>query len=169
MYAKLPDTSIEKLAACILMSILVGCATASPAATPHSFEGRWHVPWCDASRTEIDCGGFSVTLAEREGRICGTYDGARVGLTQIDEGDASAIKGVRIGNSAVMTLESARSGDIYLVRAELQGDRLAWKVINDVHDSESDIDVVATDDTLDRSTPGDAAQQQAVAEACGAE
>lgn len=166
MYERLLNPSIEKLAAGVLVALLAGCATVSTAATPPGFEGSWHVPWCDASRPGTDCGGFSVTLIEREGRLCGTYDGARVGLTQIDEGRGNAIKGIRIGNSAVVTLKSARSGDIYLVRAELQGDRLAWKVIDDVHDAEGDVDVVATDDTLQRAPQRDAAQQREVAEAC---
>lgn len=166
MHARLLNRSIEKLAACVLVPLLAGCATGSSAATRPGFEGSWHVPWCDARRSGADCGGFSITLVEREGRLCGTYDGARVGLTQIDEGSGKAIKGVRIGNSAVMTLTSARSGDIYLVRGELQGDRLVWKVIGDVHDAEGDVDVIATDDTLQRAPQWNAAQQREVAEAC---
>lgn len=138
------------LGAAMLAWPLGGCATTPAPADTGSFAGSWHVPWCHPTRTDLECGGFSITLVEKEGRICGTYFGARVNLNQVDEGMPDSIRGVRVGDVAVMTIESARSGDIHLVRAELAQNGLTWKIVDEVHEADGDIDIIAMDDVLQR-------------------
>lgn len=138
--------------ACFL-SALLACAAVSPArAGKPAFDGEWSVSWCDKTDPDADCGGFIVSLVQAGDRLCGTYDGARVRLSQLDEGDPRAIHGVIVGDAAILTIESQRSGDIYLVRASVHGETLRWRVLETIKDVEGDIDIIAHDDALQRQS-----------------
>jgi hypothetical protein len=136
--------------ACLLSGV-VACTSIPPAhgAKP-DFSGEWGVEWCDKADPKADCGGFSVSLAQDGDRLCGSYSGARVRLTQIDEGGSRAIRGVVVGDTAVLTIESGRSGAIYLVSAGVRGDRMPWKMRETVRESDQDIDIIATEAELAR-------------------
>ena len=118
-----------------------------------TFDGEWAVQWCDRGDPKAECGGFFLSLVQHGERLCGSYDGARVRLSQLDEGDSRAIHGVAIGREAVLTIESARSGDIHLVRATVRGDAMHWRIVDTIHDVDGDIDVLAYDNTLKRQSP----------------
>lgn len=135
----------------ILASMLAaGCAANAARSPKPVFDGEWAVEWCDKTAPEADCGGFTIALVQQGDRLCGTYDGARVRLSQLDEGGARAIHGLAIGNDAVLTIESARSGDIHLVRASVRGDAMQWRIVDTIREVDGDIDVIALDDTLRR-------------------
>jgi len=80
--------------------------------------------------------------------LCGTYYSARVRLSQIDEG--GRVLGTVKGDSAVLTVESERSGGKYLAYARLDGDKLHWKLGETVRKADRDIDIIAIDETLER-------------------
>lgn len=110
------------------------------------FNGSWAVEWCDRSNPQLDCGGFNVSLVQAGPRICGDFGGALVNLRQVDEG---RVVGTVVGNTAVLAVESNRNGSIALVRAELQGALLKWRVVDEIRRGENnDIDVVANNDEL---------------------
>ncbi len=133
--------------------LTAGCSAHAARSPKPVFDGEWSVQWCDRTAPDADCGGFSLSLVQQGDRLCGTYDGARVRLSQLDEGAPRAIHGVVIGNDAVLTIESARSGDIHLVHASVRGDAMRWRVVDTVHEVEGDIDIIALDDTLRRAPP----------------
>ena len=145
--------TIPMLASLAVSVLLMACPLMSRAASDR-FSGDWSVQWCDASDTQAECGGFFITLVQRGERLCGSYDGARVRVSQVDEGNPLAIRGVVTGKTAVLTIESQRSGAIYLVRAVARGDTLHWQVMDTVKPMERDIDIIALDDTLSRGTRG---------------
>lgn len=132
-----------------LVFLMAGCASQARARVD-AFSGEWGVEWCDKSDPKADCGGFSVSLAQEGDRLCGSYSGARVRLTQIDEGGSRAIRGVVVGDTAVLTIESGRSGAIYLVSAGVRGDRMRWKLRETVREADQDIDIIASDEELAR-------------------
>lgn len=137
-----------------IASVSVAFSVSAPArAAKPVFDGEWSVRWCDRGDPKAECGGFFLSLVQHGDRLCGSYDGARVRLSQLDEGDARAIHGVAIGRDAVLTIESARSGDIHLVRAAVRGDAMHWRIVDTVHDADGDIDVLAYDNTLKRQAP----------------
>ena len=78
--------------------------------------------------------------------ISGESSGARVRLAQIDDG--GIVHGIAIDNTAVLTIESLRSGGIYLIEATVDGRCMHWKVRDTIRKAEQDIDIVATDDVL---------------------
>jgi hypothetical protein len=145
----MPNRCIFALA-CLLPALLACAPIQSARAAKPVFDGDWSVRWCDKTAPDADCGGFFLTLVQTGDRICGTYDSARVRLSQLDEGAARAIRGAVVGNVAILTIESARSGDIYLVRATVQDNQLRWRVLDTIKDIEGDIDIIAHDDTLRR-------------------
>ena len=133
-----------------LGAVLAGCASARPAPPPPAapFDGHWRVEWCDRTRPERDCGGFSAYLVQRGDRICGNYDGARVGLSQIDEGMGRTIAGAVTGEIAIIAIRSSRGGGTSVVRLERTGDALTWRTVEDLAPDLDDISILALDDTL---------------------
>lgn len=144
------------------------CAT-TPEQSPESFGGAWGVDWCDPASPAADCGGFTIFLQQEADLICGSYTGARLRLTQIDEGGARAIVGLVAGNSAVLTIESARSGGIYLIHATRDGKELDWQLRTTVRRAHDDIDIIAGDERLARRGPESASSewQRGVVRDCG--
>jgi hypothetical protein len=132
-----------------LCAALSGCTTISAAKVKGSpFDGAWSVEWCDRSRPEVDCGGFHLDLVQNGSKLCGTYNGARVGLSQVDEdGEAS---GTATGESAVLSVESQRSGAKYAAHAVIRGSQLHWKLGETLRRGDQDIDIIAFDAKLER-------------------
>lgn len=141
-----PGTKLLLLACCAAMS---ACAHAQTSGESAPFDGKWAVEWCNTQAPDRDCGGFSINLQQNGDRIEGSSFGARVGLSQIDEG--GVIHGIAVDDTAVLTIESLRSGAIYLVKATRRGDCLQWNVRETVREQQQDIDIVAMDDVLARN------------------
>lgn len=134
----------------ILQITMTGCASAGPAeSSAADFNGKWSVEWCDKGKPNAECGGFVATLVQDEDRICGTYSSVDSRLMQSDE-DGS-IHGVVMGKSAVLTVESGRSGAIYLAQILLDERRMHWKLRDRIRKADGDIDLIAQDEWLRRS------------------
>ena len=144
--------TIETLAMLTFASCvgLAGCASQPVQAEKHDFNGGWSVQWCDKTDPDAECGGFDVDLIQVGNRISGESFGARARLTQIDEG--GTVHGIAIGNTAILTVESLRSGGIYLVEATIDGRCMHWKMGETIHERERDIDIIATDDVLTKTS-----------------
>lgn len=97
-----------------------------------AFQGDWSVRWCPKGRSDGDCGGLSIVLFQSGDTICGTYSAASPALEQVDDGEPDAIVGQAIGRVAVLAVRGGRSGEVRLVRAELKGSRLHWRVLHSV-------------------------------------
>lgn len=134
-------------------TLSVACAhTGLPSAQPGEpmFDGEWRVQWCDRSRPDLECGGFGLVLVERDGRICGTYYGSRINVSQLDEGADRAVRGSSDGRIAELTIESERSGNVYAATASVSDLALSWKVIRTLRETNRDIDIIAMDERLER-------------------
>jgi hypothetical protein len=130
---------------------LAACASSPPVqAAKVDFNGKWSVQWCDKTDPNADCGGFNVDLTHIGDKINGESFGARARLAQTDEG--GTIHGIAIGNTAVLTIESLRSGGIYLIEATIDGRCMHWKMRDTVRESKRDIDIIATDDVLTKAS-----------------
>ncbi len=138
------------IAACLLlgMTTLPACASTPRSPPPADFSGNWAVKWCDRSNPKLDCGGFNLSLVQEGLRLCGDFGGALVNLRQIDDGQ---VVGTVVGNTAVLTIQSNRNGSISLARADLHGNTLTWKVVDEIRQGENgDTDVISTNDELKR-------------------
>ncbi|WP_142125497.1 hypothetical protein [Pseudoxanthomonas sp. 3HH-4] len=149
----IPRFAVKSFALSLIASCagLVGCASNPPAQPVEAdFNGSWSVQWCDKTDPDADCGGFDVDLAQVGDKISGESFGARARLAQIDEG--GIVHGIAIGNTAVLTIESLRSGGIYLVEATIEGRCMHWKMRDTIRRSERDIDIIAGEDVLTKAS-----------------
>lgn len=148
----IPGFAVRALASFLLFACagLAACTSSPPVrATKADFNGKWSVQWCDKTDPDADCGGFDVDLAQVGDRISGESFGARARLAQIDEG--GTVHGIAIGNTAILTIESLRSGGICLVEATIEGRCMHWKMRDTVRRSERDIDIIATEEVLTKA------------------
>lgn len=149
----IPRVAVGTLASLLLFSCagLAGCTSSPPVhAAKADFNGAWSVQWCDKTDPDADCGGFDVELTQVGDKISGESFGARARLAQIDEG--GVVRGIAIGNTAILTIESLRSGGIYLVEATIEGRCMRWKMRDTVRKSERDIDIIAGEDVLTKAS-----------------
>lgn len=151
------------------LALLLPLVAAQVSARPVRFSGVWGVDWCSASDPDTDCGRFVLYLVQSGNRICGSYFGARPGLSQIDEGGPRSVLGVAVGATAVLSLKSERSGAIYLATARKSRNTLAWKPEATIEKAEHvDLDIVALDENLARKNDGAATEDLArVRKECG--
>lgn len=157
----IPRFTIQASALALITSCagLGGCSTTSPVqAVKADFNGNWSVQWCDKTDPGADCGGFNVDLSQVGDKISGESFGARARLSQIDEG--GVVRGVAIGNTAILAIESMRSGGIYLVAATIDGRCMHWKMRDTIRRSERDIDIIAGDDVLTKSSSAPSGNEQ---------
>ena len=140
-------------------AMLIACASSSaaPVNSKANFSGGWSVKWCDKKNPKLDCGGFNITLIQDGDRICGDFGGALVNLRQVDEG---TIIGTVVGNTAVLAVESLRNQEIVLVRAELHGNALNWKEVDNIKRGGNDISIIATDDVLKKDIQSTSASKK---------
>lgn len=149
----IPRFSVGILASFLLFFCvgLAACTSTPPAqAAKADFNGSWSVQWCDKTDPDADCGGFDVDLTQVGDKISGESFGARARLSQIDEG--GVVHGIAIGNTAILTIESMRSGGIYLVEVTIDGRCMHWNVRDTIRRSERDIDIIAGEDVLTKSS-----------------
>ena len=129
-----------------IMFVAASCeAGAAGTKSGGAFQGSWRVQWCPAGRSDGDCGGLSVVLFQSGDTLCGTYSGASPGLDQVDDGELDAIVGQAVGRVAVLAVRGGRSGEVRLVRAQLKGAKLHWRVL---HSVSPPIDDARHDDTI---------------------
>lgn len=155
-------TRIKSLATTALLALIIG-ADGNAQTANADFSGSWAVQWCDKTAPEADCGGFDIDLTQAGDKISGDSFGARVRLAQMDEG--GIIHGIAVGNTAILTIESLRSGGIYLIKAAVDGNCMRWEMRDTIRKAERDIDIIALDDVLTkrpgtRSEGGDAGASQ---------
>lgn len=119
-------------------------------ATPltHPLDGQWKVIWCDKERPQLDCGGFNLGLVQTGDKLCGSYNSARMGLSQVDEG--GLITGVSEGDTSTLKVEGGRGGGKYVVKVSVKEDTLHWQLIDTPEEPQGDVDIIAIDEILER-------------------
>lgn len=154
-----------------LAAAFAGAAHAQSAPQAADFSGTWHVPWCDAARPAVDCGGFTLHLFQQNERLCGTHLGATTGLSRLDEGVPRSVVGAAVGRTAVLTIRSTRAsatGNVYMAIAELGEQVLQWRLADAVLETGGD-SVIAQQATLSRQATNDDDQAwRAARQACQA-
>lgn len=150
------------LVRCFFMALLAICvlpASAGDKQIGGPFQGDWSIHWCPPVRADGDCGGLFVALYQQGATLCGTYSGATPALEQVDDGESDAILGQVVGRVAVLAVRGGRSGEVRLVRAQLKGSKLQWRVLQTVspplHDaSHDDTMIVGIDELLSKGVAG---------------
>lgn len=138
-----------------VLTVLFACASlqasASTAARGETvrFEGVWSTKWCDTSRPDSECGGFTALLVQQGDRLCGRFSGVRPGVTQVDEGGPQSVRGLVVNGTAVVAAMSGRNEGTYLVRLDREGQHLRWRLLEQVGSPDNgDIQLIALDEVL---------------------
>ncbi len=112
-------------AAVVAFAFFVLTHTAS-AAQP--FSGAWSSLVCEPVGSEY-CGGFTLYLAQKGARICGTHWYATMGAGKLDASEARSIFGTVKGRAAHVTIISGRDRTKFVASLELRSQRLVWRAL----------------------------------------
>lgn len=109
---------------------MVACASHQSAQTPTpDFNGAWSAPWCDREYPSDPCGTFALHLTQRGERICGQHFAATPRLSKLEEGEPGSVLGTAVGNTAVLLIDNARTGEKNVAVVTLTPKGLQWRVI----------------------------------------
>jgi hypothetical protein len=109
-------------------------AAAPSWAQDRSFAGEWEMdlPRPAAAAGTPECGRAGFRLKQSGTRITGEHWLVAPGCGDINEGGEGSVSGAVHGNAAVLVVTSALNGQVLRGRAMLEGDRLRWKVLQEM-------------------------------------
>ncbi len=104
-----------------------------------SFSGAWSVDLRtpQEQKQKIECGTAEFRLIQKGQNISGSPSFATPGCGRLDEGGEDSVKGVAIGDTAVLTVRSGRNGAIVLGKATRSGTYLDWQILDTIQAGES--------------------------------
>ena len=109
---------------------MVACASRLPIQAPQAdFNGAWSTKWCDRKYPRDPCGIFVLHLVQRGERICGQHFAATPRLSKLEDGEPGSVLGTAVGNTAVLLIDNARSGERSFAVVTLAPKGLQWRVI----------------------------------------
>lgn len=96
----------------VLCAGMAACASRQPVQAPQpDFDGAWSAKWCDRNYPRDPCGMFDLHLVQRGERICGQHFAATPRLSKLEEGEPGSVLGTAVGNTAVLVIDNARTGE----------------------------------------------------------
>jgi hypothetical protein len=109
---------------------MMACASSQPVKAPTpDFNGAWSAKWCDPKYPSDPCGTFALHLIQRGERICGQHFAAMPRLSKLEEGEPGSVLGTAVGNTAVLLIDNARSGEKNIAVVTLAPKGMQWRVI----------------------------------------
>lgn len=101
---------------------------------PVDFSGGWWIDLRtpDQKKTKVECGGAYFYLTQEGNRIRGDHSFATAHCGRLNEGGPETVKGVIVGVTAVMTVQSGRNGAVVLGLATRDGKQLRWETVDDI-------------------------------------
>lgn len=116
---------------CIFCFIL----TPAPAwAGKANFNGTWSIDLRSEleQKNNVDCGFATFTMVQTGDKISGDHTFFTPGCGRINEGGDGTVKGLIIGNTAVLTVTSGRNGAIVMGKATINGAVLVWQTLEEI-------------------------------------
>lgn len=97
-----------------------------------SFTGTWTIDLRTPAERQRDaeCGNAQFVLTQAGNTVIGTHSMATVDCGRLNEG--GAVKGVVVGNTAVLVLTSGRNGAIAMGTAKLAKGKLQWRLAEEI-------------------------------------
>jgi hypothetical protein len=123
----------------VLLIVLAGPAIAAKPASP-DFAGDWVLDYRSAQdrRNGVECGSAYFRLDQRDDQIDGSFGASTLNCGRLDEG--GTVKGIVVGQVAVLVVTSGRNGAIVLGRATRRGGKLHWQAEQDIQPGQPDGD-----------------------------
>jgi len=123
--------------------LIVAAAVLSPAlADAPAFTGEWQIDLRTSAerRAGIDCGAAGFKLAQFGDRITGSHWMVTPGCGRENEGGDETVVGVVRDGAALLTVTSARNGEVVRGRATREGPNLRWQVLEELKRGEPEGD-----------------------------
>jgi len=120
--------------------ILLGCVLPAFAlAAGPDFTGTWTIDLRTKAerKRKLECGVAAFELAQSGDLITGDHTFSTVGCGRLNEGGPETVKGVVVGNTAILVVTSGRNGAIVMGKATRSQDRLRWVTLQEVKPSET--------------------------------
>jgi hypothetical protein len=126
---RIKEISMRK--ALVFAALLLPFAVAGD---PPPFTGTWTIDLRTPQDRErkAECGSATFELVQTGDLITGDHSFATVDCGRVNEGGPGTVKGVVIGNTAVLVVTSGRTGDVIMGKATLRGDLMDWDQLRDV-------------------------------------
>lgn len=138
----------------VLAGLLLAALAPAALAAPVNFSGNWSIDLRSETQRgrKVECGVATFILTQAGDQISGEHTFATPGCSRLNEGGDGTVKGLVVGSTAVLVVTSGRNGAILLGRARLQGERLEWETVDDVHpgEPEGDSPLILAKGTLTR-------------------
>lgn len=117
-------------------------ALAGGVALAGNFSGTWSIDLrTSAERNrKAECGSAQFVLTQTNDRIVGSHTFGTTDCGRVNEGGPETVKGIVIGDSAVLVVTSGRNGAVVLGVAKLEGDSLHWETRETIRPAEPEGD-----------------------------
>ncbi|WP_146168173.1 hypothetical protein [Pseudomonas mangrovi] len=124
---------MESLKTYLLRVLLISSCAAS--AHAQDFSGEWSIDLRSEQQKQqmAECGAAHFNLTQAGERITGSHQFYTVGCGRINEGGPESVNGIAIGNTAILSVRSERTGTIVLGKATLEGDSLSWESLEEIY------------------------------------
>lgn len=124
-------------------------------AAPLDFSGHWFLDLrTPADRQQkLECGSATFELTQNGDRILGSHRMATAACGRLNEGGPETVKGVVVGDTAVLVVTSGRNGAIVMGTARLRGNSLHWQTLDEIRpgDPEGDSPLIMAQGVLTRT------------------
>lgn len=132
---------MNRLTKTLSTGVLLGsCLTAWAANV--DFSGHWTIDLRTPQQRQQkrECGMADFTLKQTGDRIVGDHTFGTVDCSRINEGGEGTVKGIVVGETAVLVVTSGRNGGMVLGKATRPGNRLHWTTVDEIKPGEPEGD-----------------------------
>ncbi|WP_036837248.1 hypothetical protein [Polaromonas sp. CF318] len=130
---------IFQILACFALAL---SAPAKAQSLSAPFTGTWSIDLRTPSerKEKVECGTAAFKLLQTGNRIIGSHSMATARCGRLNDGGEGSVKGTVVGSTAVLTVTSARNGQIVLGSAKIVGGSLHWQVSEEIKAGEQEGD-----------------------------
>jgi hypothetical protein len=116
--------------------VLLLCAPAAGFAT--DFSGVWtkDLRTKEEIKSNVDCGNALFELKQVGDQITGSHSFSTVGCGRLNEGGDGTVRGIVVGEVAVLTVISGRNGAVAIGKAKRKGNVLYWQYLDEIKPGE---------------------------------
>ena len=125
-----------------LIVLVVGGVSFYAHGAEFGFTGSWSIDLRSPSEQtrNVECGVASFNLVQSGSSISGDHTFSTPGCGRLNEGGEGTVKGVVVGNTAVLVVTSGRNGAIVMGKATVKGNSLYWQTLEEIKQGEPEGD-----------------------------
>ncbi|TAJ16269.1 MAG: hypothetical protein EPO47_07715 [Rugosibacter sp.] len=116
--------------------------SSSASAAEASFNGTWSIDLRSKAeqKRRVECGLATFVLVQNGNKISGDHTFSTPGCGRLNEGGEGTVKGVVVGNTAVLVVTSGRNGAVVMGKATTNGAFLLWQTLEEIKQGEPEGD-----------------------------